>query len=365
LVYAEDGTGTVPVGQGGVCIVAVDKREVIRALGRAKLSGATQGAIAMGLVQDVVVQGDVVQVYLFDKVGGQPVPPAWTDALRAAVAAVPGVREARVELRAAGAVPTAQPQRGRPRVELAPGTAVLAIASGKGGVGKSTVTANLAAALAELGYSVGALDADIYGFSLPMLLGSRHAPEVSPERRILPSEAEGVRLISMDYFVPGNKPVVWRGPMLGKALQQFLTDVEWGRLDFLLLDLPPGTGDVALDVHEMLPECRELIVTTPDPLAARVAVRAGQMAITTNHALIGVVENMSYLPCDRGPAHQPFGSGGGEAVAHELGVPLLARVPLGSPRRASTGVFTRDSEAGRIFRQLAEQVAQALGAAAD
>jgi ATP-binding protein involved in chromosome partitioning len=344
----------------------VDKREVIRALGRAKLPGAEQGAIAQGLVQDVVVEGDHVRVYLFDKVaGGRPVPAEWPPLLQQAVQAVPGVRGATVELRAAGTVPTAQPQRGRPRVQLAGTTAVLAVASGKGGVGKSTITANLAAALADLGYRVGALDADIYGFSLPSLLGSREAPELTPDRRILPTRAEGVHLMSMDYFVPGNKPVVWRGPMLGKALQQFLTDVEWGELDFLVLDLPPGTGDVALDVHEMLPECSELIVTTPDPLAARVAVRAGQMALTTNHPLLGVVENMSYLPCERGPAHRPFGSGGGEAVAKELGAPLLCAVPLGSPRRVGTGVFTKDSEAGRIFRSLGEKVAQSLGAAAD
>ncbi|HVB11223.1 MAG TPA: Mrp/NBP35 family ATP-binding protein [Bacillota bacterium] len=343
----------------------VDKREVIRALGRAKLAGAEQGAIAQGLVQDVVVDGDSVRVYLFDKLGGKPIPQEWPKALQQAVQGVPGVKAAIIEMRAAGTVPTAQPQRGRPLVHLAENTAVLAVASGKGGVGKSTITANLAVALSDLGYRVGALDADIYGFSLPSLLGSREAPEMTPERRILPTLAEGVSLMSMDYFVPGNKPVVWRGPMLGKALQQFLTDVEWGDLDFLVLDLPPGTGDIALDVHEMLPNCSELIVTTPDPLAARVAVRAGQMAQTTNHPLLGVVENMSFLPCDRGPAHRPFGSGGGDAVAKELAVPLLAEVPLGSARRVGTGVFTKDSEAGRIFRSLGEKVAQSLGAAAD
>ncbi len=346
--------------------MAADKREVIRALGRAKLPGAEQGAIAQGLVQDVVVDGDRVLVYVFDKVAdGRPIPAGWPAALQQAVQAVSGVRQVSIEMRPAGTPPPTQAARGRPRIQLSETTAALAVASGKGGVGKSTIAANLAVALADLGHRVGALDADIYGFSLPSLLGSRQAPEVTPERRILPTRAEGVQLMSMDYFVPGNKPVVWRGPMLGKALQQFLQDVDWGELDFLVLDLPPGTGDIALDVHEMLPECSELIVTTPDPLAARVAVRAGQMALTTSHPLLGVVENMSYLPCERGPAHKPFGEGGGQAVAAELGVPLLAEVPLGSARRPGTGVFTKDSEAGRIFRALAEKIAESLGAAAD
>jgi ATP-binding protein involved in chromosome partitioning len=342
--------------------VAVAKGDVIRALNRARLSGSERGAIAQGLVQDVVVDGDRVQVFLFDQVGGAPVPQAWVEALRNAVSALPGVARAEVEARPAGAVPQQRTAgRARPTVEVGAATAVLAVASGKGGVGKSTVTANLCVALAELGHRVAAVDADIYGFSLPSILGSRAQPEVA-DGRIRPVDAHGVELMSMDFFIRGNQPVVWRGPMLGKALQQFLTDVDWAEPDFLLLDLPPGTGDVALDVHELLPSSCEVVVTTPDPVAARVAVRAGQMAQKTNHEVLGVVENMSYLPCDRGSEpHVPFGRGGGETVARELGVPLLGRLPLGSPTRPGTGLFTPDSEAGRLFRELAQEIAARAG----
>jgi ATP-binding protein involved in chromosome partitioning len=341
----------------------VEKRAVIQAVSRARLPGSDRGAIALGLVQDVVVDQDRVRVILFDQAAGNAVPKSWADAVEAAVRSVPGVVAAAVEVRPAAA-PAPAAGRGRPVVRV-PGAHIVAVASGKGGVGKSTVTANLAAALAAAGRRVGAVDADIYGFSLPSLLGATAEPDVR-DGRIAPVPAQGAGVISMDFFVRGNQPVVWRGPMLGKALQQFLTDVEWGQVEFLLLDLPPGTGDIALDVHEMLPGASEILVTTPDPLAARVAVRAGQMAQKTGHTVLGVVENMSYLPCQHGGTpHRPFGQGGGEAVAQELDVPLLARIPLGSPVRPGSGVFEPDSEAGRIFGDLARRMAEVLGAPPD
>lgn len=169
----------------------------------------------------------------------------------------------------------------------------LAIASGKGGVGKSTVSVNLAVALARLGKKVGLIDADIYGFSVPDMMGITVRPTVKGEK-IIPVERFGVKVISMGFFVEENAPVIWRGPMLGKMLNNFFHEVEWGELDYLLLDLPPGTGDVALDIHTMLPSCKEIIVTTPHPTAAFVAARAGAMALQTDHEVLGVVENMSY-----------------------------------------------------------------------
>lgn len=169
----------------------------------------------------------------------------------------------------------------------------LAIASGKGGVGKSTVSVNLAVALARLGKNVGLIDADIYGFSVPDMMGITVRPTVKGEK-IIPVERFGVKVISMGFFVEENAPVIWRGPMLGKMLNNFFHEVEWGELDYLLLDLPPGTGDVALDIHTMLPSCKEIIVTTPHPTAAFVAARAGAMALQTDHEVLGVVENMSY-----------------------------------------------------------------------
>src|SRR5690625_1267724 len=168
------------------------------------------------------------------------------------------------------------------------------IASGKGGVGKSTVTVNLAVALARLGKKVGIIDADIYGFSVPDMMGVEERPVVRNEK-IIPVERFGVKVVSMGFFVEDNSPIIWRGPMLGKMLNSFFKEVEWGELDYLLLDLPPGTGDIAMDVHELLPQCNEIIVSTPHPTAAFVAARAGQMALKTDHAILGVVENMAYF----------------------------------------------------------------------
>lgn len=211
------------------------------------------------------------------------------------------------------------------------GTTFIAIASGKGGVGKSTVSVNLAVALARAGKKVGLIDADIYGFSVPDMLGIEERPVVRDEK-IIPVERFGVKVISMGFFVEDNAPIIWRGPMLGKMLNNFFSDVEWGELDYLLLDLPPGTGDVALDIHSMLPSCQELIVTTPHATAAFVAARAGAMAIKTNHRVIGVIENMAYFESKvTGEKEYVFGYGGGEKLATALKSKLLAQIPLGQP----------------------------------
>ncbi|KNH37345.1 Mrp/NBP35 family ATP-binding protein [Exiguobacterium acetylicum] len=211
------------------------------------------------------------------------------------------------------------------------GTTFIAIASGKGGVGKSTVSVNLAVALARAGKKVGLIDADIYGFSVPDMMGIETRPTVVNDR-IVPPERFGVKVISMGFFVEDNAPVIWRGPMLGKMLNNFFADVEWGDLDYLLLDLPPGTGDVALDIHSMLPSCQEVIVTTPHATAAFVAARAGAMAIKTNHRLLGIVENMAYFESKvTGEKEYVFGSGGGERLSEALKTDILAKIPLGQP----------------------------------
>ena len=346
----------------------VSKRAVITALNRTRLEGTDKGALALDILIDVLLEDDdAVRILLKDRVGGPdgaPLPPAWIAALQAAVAAVPDVSGVRIEQRPAGTLPPSvqqQAARTRPAADFGAAT-VLAVASGKGGVGKSTVTANLAASLAAQGLRVGAVDADIYGFSLPALLGATVPPGATEDKRLVPTEASGVRLLSMDFFVPAGQAVVWRGPMLGKALMEFLSRAEWGELDCLLLDLPPGTGDIALDVHEMLPGSIEIIVTTPDPLAARVAIRAGQMAQRTGHRVLGVVENMSYLRCGQCGDHlRPFGSGGGDQVSAGLGaVPVLARVPLGGPARPGTGLYGPETEPGRAFAALAATVLQTL-----
>jgi len=218
---------------------------------------------------------------------------------------------------------------GLPQGALAQVKNVICVASGKGGVGKSTMTANLAAALAAEGKSAGALDCDVYGYSIPRMLGVGRRPEVNAERKIIPVEsASGVKVMSIGFFVEENAAVVWRGPMLHKAIQQFLEDVDWGELDYLLLDLPPGTGDVSMTLAQLLPQAKFLIVTTPQPAAQSVAARAAEMAKKVDLEVLGVIENMSGFTAPDGQRFTIFGEGGGQTLADDLDVPLLGKVPL-------------------------------------
>ncbi|MDQ3760347.1 MAG: Mrp/NBP35 family ATP-binding protein [Actinomycetota bacterium] len=305
----------------------------------------------LGMVKDVTVAGDgTVGVAVWLTVAGCPMRDTITSRVTKAVSAVPGVRDVRVELDVmSDAQRTALRRQLRgnteePRIPFAePGslTRVYCVASGKGGVGKSSVTVNLAAAMADRGLSVGVVDADIYGHSVPGMLGITARP-TQVEKMIMPPMAHGVKVISIGMFTRDNTPVVWRGPMLHRALQQFLADVFWGDLDVLLLDLPPGTGDIAISVAQLMPNAEILVVTTPQRAAAEVAQRAGAIALQTRQRLIGVVENMSWLEMPDGSRNHLFGSGGGQAVADSLTcslgseVPLLGQVPL-DPRLRETG----------------------------
>ena len=235
---------------------------------------------------------------------------------------------------------------------------MICVASGKGGVGKSTVTANLAAALASAGHSVGALDADVWGYSIPRMLGVAGRPRVSEDRKILPIEAAaGVKAMSIGFFVEEDAAVVWRGPMLHKAIQQFLEDVDWGELDYLLIDLPPGTGDVSMTLAQLLPQAKMLLVTTPQPAAQKVAHRAAEMAAKFDLELIGVVENMSGFTAPDGSRQAIFGEGGGQLLADEIDVPLLGKVPLQEELRVQ-------SDEGRAARGGGPRRARRTGAAA-
>lgn len=236
----------------------------------------------------------------------------------------------------------------------------ISIASGKGGVGKSTVAVNLAVALAREGKKVGLVDADIYGFSVPDMMGIDERPGIDG-KEIIPVERHGVKVISMAFFVEENAPVIWRGPMLGKMLTNFFTEVQWGELDYLLLDLPPGTGDVALDVHSMLPSSKEIIVTTPHPTAAFVAARAGAMAKHTEHTILGVIENMSYFESkETGKKEYVFGKGGGKKLSDELETQLFAELPLEqptwNPNDFSPSIYQSDDRLGELYTLIARRV---------
>jgi ATP-binding protein involved in chromosome partitioning len=238
-------------------------------------------------------------------------------------------------------------------------TRVIGIASGKGGVGKSSVTVNLAVSLARRGHSVGLLDADVYGYSVPKMLGITDDP-LEHDGMIIPPERYGVRCISVGFLVEDDEtPVMWRGPMLHKLLSEFITRVDWGEPDFLLFDMPPGTGDVALSMHEYLPHAEMIVVTTPQPAAQRVAQRSASMAGKVNTPLLGIVENMSWFVGDDGRRYELFGSGGGAELAAKLGVPLIGQVPLvpalreGGDTGVPISVSEPQSEAGRAFDDIA------------
>jgi ATP-binding protein involved in chromosome partitioning len=298
----------------------------------------------IGMVKSATVDPDgTARIGVYLTISGCPMKDTLTERVTSAVSAVPGVTSVVVELDVMSDEQRKElqtklrgdsPQREVPFAQPGSLTRVFAVASGKGGVGKSSVTVNLAAAMAARGLRVGVVDADIYGFSVPRMLGVEHRP-TQVEQMILPPSAHGVKVISIGMFTRDNTPVVWRGPMLHRALQQFLADVYWGDLDYLLMDLPPGTGDIAISVAQLVPTAEILVVTTPQLAAQEVAERAGSIALQTHQRIAGVVENMSYLPCPHcGEAIDVFGSGGGAAVAESLSrslgadVPLLGQVPL-------------------------------------
>ncbi|MEZ5212746.1 Mrp/NBP35 family ATP-binding protein [Gordonia sp. (in: high G+C Gram-positive bacteria)] len=332
----------------------------------------------LGMVKSVAVADDgTVDVGVYLTTAGCPMKTKISDSVVAAVSDVPGVGQVRVELdvmndeQRTALRKQLRGDRAEPEIPFSkPGnlTRVYAVASGKGGVGKSSVTVNLAAALAARGLSVGVLDADIYGHSVPRMLGSEARP-TQVESMIMPPISHDVKFISIGQFTDGNTPVTWRGPMLHRALQQFLADVYWGDLDVLLLDLPPGTGDVAISIAQLIPGAEILVVTTPQQAAAEVAERAGSIALQTKQKVLGVVENMSWMELPDGSRMEPFGSGGGAKVAESLtrliGAPveLLGQIPLEQDLReggdAGTPVVLSapDSASGRALRAVADKLA--------
>jgi ATP-binding protein involved in chromosome partitioning len=317
---------------------------------------------------EVSPEGDVRALVALT-IPGCPLKDELTESVAAAAAGVAGVNRVSVEFTTMSDEERAQvvrEVRGTAMREITMGqpgsaTRVIAVSSGKGGVGKSSVTANLGVALARLGKTVGIIDADVWGFSIPKMLGVDRAPTVI-EETLFPPEVHGVRVMSMDYFVRPDQAVIWRGPMLHKALEQFLADVHWGDPDYLLIDMPPGTGDIAISMSQFLPRAQAIVVTTPQITAQRVAKRAALMAQKVNQEVMGVVENMSWFTGNDGTRYPIFGEGGGAALAEELEVPLLARIPLvpalreGADRGIPVTVVEPDGEAAAAFDALAVAV---------
>ena len=336
------------------------REDVLRALERVIDPELGRPVTELDMVRDVRIEGGDVAVTIALTVAGCPLRSSFENQVREAVGGLPGVRSVALafdvmspdERQALTAKLRGGVTERTKGISLDASTRVVAVASGKGGVGKSTLTANLATAFARLGQRTGILDADVYGHSIPHLLGIHQKP-VAVDRMIVPPVKHGLKLMSIGFFLDGNEPVMWRGPMLHRALEQFLSDVHWGELDTLVVDMPPGTGDVAISLGQLLPRAEALVVTTPQPLAQEVAARAALMAQKTNMRLIGVVENMG---------GEVFGSGGGAALAAELGVPLLAEVPL-DPRLREQGdageplvAADPDAPSARAILELAERI---------
>ncbi|MGH8971999.1 MAG: P-loop NTPase [Acidimicrobiia bacterium] len=327
--------------------------------------------VDLDLVKRVSVIGQAVHVTVGLAGHDYPSRNRLRELVSTAVNAVPGVDSVSVDLVALSeAEQSALSARLRPTGDggqrdnpfTHSGTRVIAVASGKGGVGKSSVTTNLAVALARAGYDTAAVDADVWGFSMPRMLGIDRPPLLI-DQTIVPPTAHGVRLISMGFFAREDQPVIWRGPMLHKALEQFLTDVYWGEPKFLIIDMPPGTGDVSLSMSQFLPRAEVVVVTTPQAAAQKVAQRAAFMAQKVNLTVTGVIENMSWFRGDDGKVYELFGAGGGQELADSLGVPLLGQIPL-VPALREGGDIGRpivvtdpDSEAARAFTEAARRLA--------
>src|SRR3954451_6430178 len=296
--------------------------------------------VELGMVRSVEIEDDGrVDVVVSLTTPGCPIRSHFQNAVAERVGELEGVMQVGVGFdvlsnEEKGRIQQSLGRQRLPEGALAQVKNVICVASGKGGVGKSTMTANLAAALQADGQASGALDCDVYGYSMPRMLGVNHKPEVNAERKIVPLTGPGgIKVMSIGFFVEENAAVVWRGPMLHKAIQQFLEDVDWGELDYLLLDLPPGTGDVSMTLAQLLPQAKILIVTTPQPAAQSVASRAAEMAEKVDLELLGVIENMSAFTGPDGQRVTIFGEGGGQLLADDLGVPLIGKVPLSEELR--------------------------------
>jgi ATP-binding protein involved in chromosome partitioning len=359
---------------GSLGPMAATQEEILGALEQVIDPELGRSVIELDMVRDVAIEGGRVGLTIALTVAGCPLRASFQEQVDRALLPLDGVNEvaltfdvmtadekAALTTRLRGGV-----SERTPGISVDARTRVLAVASGKGGVGKSSLAANLAAAYSTMGHKTGVLDADVYGYSIPHMLGVHQRPvavDDGERAMIVPPVRGDLKVMSIGFFLDENTPVMWRGPMLHRALEQFLSDVHWGELDTLVVDMPPGTGDVAISLGQLLPRAEALVVTTPHRASQQVAVRAAQMARKTNMRLLGVAENMSYLTREDGSREELFGSGGGDALAAEVEAPLLGRIPfdprLGALADQGEPIVLADPEAevSRAIFALAEAVA--------
>ena len=343
--------------------MSVTQQHVLEALAQVKDPDLNRDIVALGFVKGLKVEGGRVSFAIELTTPACPVRDQMKEQARAAVAALPGVSQVEITMTSQVRPSIAAPPQGRGALIPAVKN-VVAIASGKGGVGKSTVSANLAVALAATGARVGLMDADVYGPSIPTLLGVTSQPEIDERNRITPIERHGVKVISMGFFMKPGEAVVWRGPMLHKTVEQFLGGVEWGELDYLLVDTPPGTGDVTLSLCQLIPLTGAVIVSTPQDVALNVAQKAIAMFRKLNAPILGVIENMSAHVCGScGARDEIFGSGGAKAMAERMGAAFLGEIPLATRIRETSDaglplvLAEPGSPAARAFTEVAERLA--------
>jgi len=314
-----------------------DKEQIMKLLGEVEDPELRRPLTDLDMVKTVDINGDRVRVEILLTIPGCPLKKKITDDITAKLKTLPDIREVQVDfgvmsdeqrknLRVKLYGASAKPADGSTPVAGDFAARVIAVASGKGGVGKSTVTANLASALSTLGFKVGVLDADVYGFSIPRILGVKGQPTIIDEQ-IIPLRRNNIQVMSIGFFIDEEQPVVWRGPLLHKTINQFISDVLWDKLDFFLIDLPPGTGDVSITISQALPKAELLVITTPQPVASHTAGRVARMAEKTNLKVLGVVENMSYYEVN-GTRDYIFGKGGGMTLAETLQVPFFGEIPI-------------------------------------
>ncbi len=339
--------------------MSVDKDQVLSALRGVVDPDLHKDIVTLGFVKEVAVAGGEVDFTIELTTPACPVKDDMKAQAEALVRALPGVTAARAKMTA-----NVSTRGGMGRQQVPGIRNIVAVGAGKGGVGKSTTSVNLAVALAQKGARVGLIDGDVYGPNIPQMLGLTEAPEVSPEKRILPPQAMGIKVISMGMLVPPDQPIIWRGPMLHGAVQQFMRDVEWGELDYLVVDLPPGTGDVALSMAQSVPMAGAVVVTTPQGVSVSDVRKAVGMFRQLSIPVLGVIENMSYFVCGHcSERTEIFGNGGGKKMADELQIPFLGEVPIDT-RVRSGGDEGRpivaeapDAPAAQAFQSLASRVA--------